>query len=75
MGIHVPSLPPPSRFELPESYRKFPLAVLYMVICLSQCYSFNSSLPLFPPFVPQVHKSSMPGLTSMLEYGISLDLV
>ena len=66
---HVPSLlslPPTSHtnppcfwlslstgFGLPASYSKFPLPILHMA--LFQCYSFNSSLPLFPPLCPQVY--------------------
>ena len=41
-------------FELPESYRRFPLAILWVVMYMFQCYSLNSSHPLLPPLCPQV---------------------
>ena len=41
--------------ELLISYRKFPLAILHMVMHKFQCYSLNSSHPLLSPLGPQVH--------------------
>ena len=40
--------------ELPVLYSNFLLSVLQMVMCVFQCYTLNSSHPLFPLLCPQV---------------------
>ena len=51
---HPSRLPQSTRFELPTSYSKFPLAILRMVMYMFQCYSFHLSFPCFLSLCPQV---------------------
>ena len=66
IGIHMSfPLEPPSThptplgchkaaFEFPESYSKFPLTVLHMVMYMFPCYSLHSAQPLLPLLFLQV---------------------
>ena len=46
---HPSRLSQSTGFELPESYSKFPLAILHMIVYMFLCYCLHSSHPLLLP--------------------------